>query len=378
LCEAPRGASAGFLLNNMAPMRAPRLVCVLGCLPAAALLVSGCGGDSGSTASIASSPATAPSLPAPPKSDFPSAKGKTLREVLKVADSPSELIVEPAAMVFYKGRNRYPFGVFERDRTQVPDAEVALYVAKVPAPRKGAKSKAGNKGVAAKAEAKALDQPAVGPFPASIESLATKPAFRAKTTADDPDAAGVVYSSEIDLPSNGEWRIAALVKQDGEIKGKVLPEAVVGEFNKIPRAGQPAPKIHTPTAADVAGDLAKITTRIPPDTQNRVDYADVLGKEPIMLLFATPQFCQSRVCGPVVDVAQQLQHEDGDKAAFIHMEIYNENDPGKHARPQVRAFDLPSEPWLFAIDSRGIVSSAIEGAIGVERMTAALNKAVAE
>ena len=350
----------------MAPMRAPRLVCVLGCLPAAALLVSGCGGDSSSTASTASSPATAPSLPAPPTSDFPSAKGKTLREVLKVADGPSELIVSPAAMVFYKGRNRYPFGVFERDRTQVPDAEVALYFAKVPTPGKGAKPK------------KALDQPAVGPFPASVESLATKPAFRAKTTADDPDAASVVYSTEIDFPGNGEWLIAALVREGDEIKAKVLPSAVVGEFSKIPRAGQPAPKIHTPTAADVGGDLAKITTRIPPDTQNKVDYADVLGKEPIMLLFATPQFCQSRVCGPVVDVAQQLQHEDGDKAAFIHMEIYNENDPSKHARPQVRAFDLPSEPWLFAINSRGIVSSAIEGAIGVERMTAALDKAVAE
>jgi hypothetical protein len=350
----------------MAPMRAPRLVCVLGCLPAAALLVSGCGGDSSSTASIASSPATAPSLPAPPKSDFPSAKGKTLREVLKVADSPSELIVAPAAMVFYKGRNRYPFGIFERDRTQVPDAEVALYFARVPTPGKGAKPK------------KALDQPAVGPFPASVESLATKPAFRAKTTADDPDAASVVYSTEVDFPGNGEWLIAALVREGDEIKAKVLPSAVVGEFSKIPRAGQPAPKIHTPTAADVGGDLAKITTRIPPDTQNKVDYADVLGKEPIMLLFATPQFCQSRVCGPVVDVAQQLQHEDGNKAAFIHMEIYNENDPSKHARPQVRAFDLPSEPWLFAINDKGVVSSAIEGAIGVERMTAALDKAVAE
>jgi hypothetical protein len=77
-------------------------------------------------------------------------------------------------------------------------------------------------------------------------------------------------------------------------------------------------------------------------------------------------------------VAQQLQHENGDEAAFIHMEIYNENDPNKGARPQVRAFNLPSEPWLFAINGRGVVSSAIEGAIGVERMTAALNKAVAE
>ncbi len=356
----------------MAPMRAPRLACALACLPAAATFVAGCGGDSGSTDSTSTAAESARSLPAPPKSDFPSPQGKTLRQVLKAADGPSELVISPAAMVFYKGQNRYPFGVFERDRTQVPDAEVALYFARTPTPKKGAKSKAGNKGQAA------LDQPAVGPFPASIESLATKAAFQAKTTVQDPDAASVVYSTELDFPSNGEWLIAALVKENGEIKGRLLPDAVVGEFSKIPRPGQTAPRIHTPTAADVGGDLAKVTTRIPPDTQNKVDYANALGKEPIMLLFATPQFCQSRVCGPVVDVAQQLQHEDGDKAAFIHMEIYNENDPSKGVRPQVRAFDLPSEPWLFAIDDKGVVSSVVEGAFGIERMTAALDKAAAE
>jgi hypothetical protein len=77
-------------------------------------------------------------------------------------------------------------------------------------------------------------------------------------------------------------------------------------------------------------------------------------------------------------VAQQLQQEDGDEAAFIHMEIYKDNDPSKGVRSQVRAFDLPSEPWLFAINRKGVVSSVIEGAFGVERMTAALEKAVAE
>ena len=356
---------------------APRLAWASACPLALAALAVGCGGDSGSTVSTA--PATvAESRPAPPASAFPDPAGKSLRQVLKLGDGPAEVVVDPAAMVFYEGANRYPFGVLDHDRTPISDAEVAIYLAKVPAPRPGAKSKSGHKGQVAKAEAKALDEPALGPFPAAIESLATKPAFRAKTTAQDPDAATVVYSSRLDFPSNGEWRIAALIKEDGEIKGKVLPSAQVGEFQSVPRPGQPAPRIHTPTAADVGGDLSRITTRIPPDTQNQVDYADALGKEPVMLLFATPQFCQSRVCGPVVDVAEQVKQEYGDKAAFSHMEIYNDTDPAKSVRPQVRAFNLPSEPWLFAIDRQGRISSAIEGAVGVEGMTAAVKKAVAE
>lgn len=361
----------------MPPMRAPRLAPAPLCLLTAAVLLAGCGGDSDSDSTTAA-PAPAQSHPAPPKSAFPATEGRTLREVLKAADDPSELVVQPAAVVFYPGVNRYPFGVFDRDDGEVPDAEVALYLAKVPTTKPGAKSKSGNRGQLAKAQEKALDQPARGPFPASIESLTTKTAFRARTTSEDPDAATVVYSTQLNLPSNGEWRVAAILKEDGELKGTLLPgAAVVGEFERVPKPGDKAPVIHTPTAQDVGGGLSKITTRVPPDTQNKVDYAEALGKEPIVLLFATPEFCQSRVCGPVVDVAEQAKQEYGDKAAFIHMEIYNQNDPDQGVRPQARAFRLPSEPYLFTIDRTGIVRDTVEGAFGLKLMHEAVDKAIA-
>jgi hypothetical protein len=361
----------------MPPMRAPRLAPALLCLLAAGASMGGCGGGSGPDESPAGSGEIAESRPAPPKSEFPSPEGRSLREVLKAADGPAEVMVEPTAVVFYPGENRYPFEVFDHDRSPISDAEVALYYAKVPRLKSGAKSKAGNRGSVAKAETQALDEPAVGPFPAKVESLATKPEFRAQSTSEDPDAAGVVYSTELDFPSDGEWRVAAILKEEGELKGALLASIVVGEFERVPKPGQRAPVIHTPTAQDAGAEMSKITTRIPPDTQNKVDYADALGKEPIVLLFATPQFCQSRVCGPVVDVAEQAKHEYGDKAAFIHMEIYNENDPGKQVRPQVRAFHLPSEPWLFTIDRQGVVRDAVEGAFGLKLMHEAVDKAIA-
>lgn len=359
----------------MPPMRAPRLVPALFCLLAMGVTIAGCGGGSAGD-ETAGAAATAESRPAPPVSEFPSAKGRTLRQVLKAADGRTELVVAPAAEVLYPGRNRYPFGVADRDSGPVDDAEVALYFAKVPEVKPGKKSKSGNRGQIAKAEEQALDRPAVGPFPAAIETLATEPEF-ASRTAEDPEAARVVYSTELDLPQGGGWRFAAIVKEDGELKGTPLPSAVVGEFHRIPRPGDKAPLIHTPTAQDAGGDLSKVTTRIPPDSQNKVDYAEALGKEPIVLLFATPQFCQSRVCGPVVDVAEQAKHEYGDKAAFIHMEIYNDNDPAKHPRPQVRRFHLPSEPYLFTIDRHGVVRDAIEGAFGLQLMHKAVDKAIA-
>jgi hypothetical protein len=334
-------------------MRIGRGSHAVACLLAAALL-AGCGSsDSGTSASGGS----IESRPAPPKADFPAAKGHSLVEVLETA-TPTRLVLSPAATVFHKGTNRYSFGVFDAGGTQAGDVAVALYFAKVP---KGA------------GKAEALEAPAVGPFPAGIESLETQAAFRAQTTSDDPSAAKAVYTTDFDFTGDGEWRVAALIEKGDALEGTLLPSAIVGGSPEVPRVGDRAPLIHTPTADDVGGDLAKITTRIPPDTQNQVDYADVLGKEPIVLLFATPQFCVSRVCGPVVDVAEQVKQIDGDEAAFIHMEIYKDNDPSlEENRPQVKAFHLPTEPWLFVIDTKGRIADEIEGAFGVEELTRVL------
>ncbi len=358
-------------------MRLARALAASACLFLCAIgVLAGCG--DGSDTDTDSSSDTAQSRPAPPKSDFPPAAGKTLAEVLEAEDAqPSTLVVSPAAITFYKGANRYPFGVFQRDRTQVSDAEVALYFAKVPG-KAGAPGSTESSATNPKSAARALDQPAVGPFPAAIESIETQPAFRAQTTASDPDAASVVYVTQVDFPSEGEWRIAALIRQGDELTATLLPSADVGKFARVPRVGEKAPLIHTPTASDAGGELSEITTRIPPDTQNQVDYADVLGKEPIVLLFATPQFCESRVCGPVVDVAEEVKETYGDDAAFIHMEIYNDNDPSKGVRPQVRAFHLPSEPWLFSIDRSGRIENEIQGAFGVEELNRVVKGLIGE
>src|SRR6202007_1200683 len=97
------------------------------------------------------------------------------------------------------------------------------------------------------------------------------------------------------------------------------------EYAKIPRPGDRAPSIETPTAKSVGGDLAELSTRVPPDTQNKVNYAEVLGKEPILLLFATPKFCQSRVCGPGGDVGGQDQHEFEGKGNSHKLETSQDN-----------------------------------------------------
>jgi hypothetical protein len=140
--------------------------------------------------------------------------------------------------------------------------------------------------------------------------------------------------------------------------------------------GDEAPRIHTPTKASVGGDIKKIDTRDPPDDMHDVDFAKVVGKKPVVLVFATPLLCQSRVCGPVVDIADEVKAKRGKEADFIHMEIYTDNQVEKGFRPQVLAWHLPTEPWLFAIDRNGIIRARLEGAFSVAELNKAIDAAV--
>jgi hypothetical protein len=105
------------------------------------------------------------------------------------------------------------------------------------------------------------------------------------------------------------------------------------------------------------------------------DLAEVLGRRPVMLLFATPGLCPSRICGPVADIVEELKSAHSGEAAFIHVEIYNHNRPEAGQRPSVRAYRLPSEPWLFAIDRSGRVAARIEGAFSLDEARRALDAA---
>ena len=127
--------------------------------------------------------------------------------------------------------------------------------------------------------------------------------------------------------------------------------------------------------ADAGGDVASIDTRLPPSSMHDADFADVLGKKPVVLLFATPQLCQSRVCGPVVDVAEQVKASSGDDVEFIHMEIFNNNRIDDGVRPQMVAFHLQTEPWLFVFDRSGKVAARIEGAFSERELKDAIAKA---
>jgi hypothetical protein len=286
--------------------------------------------------------------------DFPQAEGRRLSEVREGLQDA--LVLAPAVSVFTPGRNRYGFAIFDVARKQVTQAPVAVYV-----------SRQDGGGVR-------------GPYLARSESLAVKPQYQSRSTQADPDAAKSIYVADVPFGKPGKYRVSAIARLDGRDVATSSFTAVVSEpgaEGQPPAVGEAAPKVSTPTLEDVAGEAERLTTRAPAaEDLISTDLADVYGRKPVALLFATPALCQSRVCGPVVDILEQVRAEQGDDdVAFIASEIYQENRIDQGLRRQPAAYRIPTEPWLFVLGRDGRVAERIEGAFSVEELRAAVRKA---
>jgi hypothetical protein len=291
--------------------------------------------------------ATPPEVPA--VTQFPKVKGRTVAQV--AARAQSGPVLAPSVSLLTPGTVRFGFGLFDRSRKQITDAPGALYIGR------------------------SADSPASGPFVARWESMTVRGHYQSRTVATDPDAAHTLYVTDLPFNKPGKYVVLGLFRLDNRLVGAGTTVEVVKGSN-VPTVGSSAPMMHTPTKASVGGDLSKIDTRDPHDDMHDVDYAAALGKRPIVLVFATPALCQSRVCGPVVDIAEQVKHaRPSDDVAWIHMEIYNNNKLTDGYRPQFLKYHLPTEPWLFTINRRGKIAARIEGAFSASELEKAVDAA---
>lgn len=311
----------------------------------AVALAPGCGGLDGDDT-------TAPLQPATPQ-DFPDPQGRSIADLRKELGGEGPVLV-PAVSQFEPGSNRFGFGLFDRTRAQIADAPVGLYVAA------------------------AGGGPAHGPFVARYESLAVKPQFQSRSVASDPDTARSLYVARLETPKPGRYDVLGVARLDDRLVTTTAAGAglTVKPDGGVPDVGERAPSIDTPTAAEVGGDIKRIDTRQPPSSMHEVNFADVVGEEPVILLFATPALCKSRVCGPVVDVAEQVKASRGGEVKFVHQEIYNDNQVDRGFRPQVLSWRLPTEPWAFAVDRSGKVAARLEGAFSAAELEQAVDAAL--
>jgi hypothetical protein len=311
------------------------------------LALAGCGGSGDGETGESNN-----ALPsAPGTAGFPSPASRSLRELIRNMRQGPELA--PSVGLLERGRNRFAFGLFDRGNRQIGALKVALYASR------------------------GLDETAHGPYAARYERIVIDKKFRSRQTIADPDTASSVYVTELPLWQSGGYTITAVAKLGGGLVATSPVQVMVSGRSEVPGRGDRAIRVHTPTVQSVGGKIKQIDTRIPPGTMHDVDLADALDRHrPILLLFSTPALCQSRVCGPVTDVAEEVKPEFAGRVDFIHMEIYNHNDVSRGLRPQVRAWHLRQEPFAFAINRRGKVVERIQGAFNADELRAAVRRAL--
>lgn len=184
-----------------------------------------------------------------------------------------------------------------------------------------------------------------------------------------------LYVAYVDLDAPGEW--TATLQPEGRNPTRPTP-FFVDESPLTPEVGDAVPTTASETLDDVGGDLTLLTTDPDPDPalyELSVGTA-VSNGTPAVVAFATPRFCVTATCGPMLDQVKALRDEVGDVGVdWVHVEVYELEDVDPSNLQVVPAADdwgLPSEPWVFVVDADGRVTHRFEGVVSDTELATAL------
>jgi hypothetical protein len=196
-----------------------------------------------------------------------------------------------------------------------------------------------------------------------------------------------VWFADVTFTAAGNWAAVVTVTPPGKPAESTELNLPVSATGQAIRVGAKAPSTPTPTSATAGGVLASITTDTSPNPafyQLSEDQALVQHK-PFVLVFATPAFCTSRVCGPTLDAVKAVAK--GEPAmTFIQVEPYIMHfangalqpvlGTGNTLQPNAAttAWGIQSEPWVYVVDATGTVTASYEAVIVPAELTAAIDK----
>jgi hypothetical protein len=273
-----------------------------------------------------------------------SGSGSTLESILG-REGP-DVSITPGAGDFVPGVVRYPFLVIRSDARPVerPTAQVWVATGRDEEPFQQALARLEPVGV-----------PGV-----------SAPAFGGITR---------LYVVHLRIPRAGRYTVVA---EPAGAKIQAVGELDVKATSASPAVGEKAPASATPTLA--TRPAAALTTRRPPDVDLLRDSIEgtLAAHRPFVVTFATPKFCSSRTCGPVVDVVEAVHRKFAARdIRFIHVEVFRGNDPSKGYNPWMLKWGLRSEPWTFLVGRDGRVKAKFEGSVAEAELAAAVRRLLA-
>lgn len=163
------------------------------------------------------------------------------------------------------------------------------------------------------------------------------------------------FEGTLDEPGTWELRIAAgAAETSTDLTVRPRQELAV-----VPGPGEALPSVPTPTSADPLG-VDPLCTATPscPFHDVGLDQALTAGL-PVVLLVATPAFCQTAVCGPVLDLLVERKADLAGRATVIHAEVYTD-ERATDTTSTVDALGLRYEPSLFVAAADGTVRGRLD------------------
>jgi hypothetical protein len=181
------------------------------------------------------------------------------------------------------------------------------------------------------------------------------------------------YTASVEFDKPGDWGVEIQLRSfNPEVETTRNGIFTVLEKGLSPAIGAAAPRSDNPTLADVS-DISVIDSAAEPNPafhERSIAEAIAAGR-PAIVLFSTPGFCQTALCGPEYEIFGKLQATYGSRLEFIHIEVYK--DPAtRQVSDTMVEWNLRNEPWFFLIDARGLISSKFEGPSSLQELDAAI------
>jgi thiol-disulfide isomerase/thioredoxin len=171
------------------------------------------------------------------------------------------------------------------------------------------------------------------------------------------------WRADVELPSAGYWGVqASITLADGRTaSAEFVVEAKASV--SMPTVGTAAIASDSPTA-DNPTALAQITSAYPPNPAlYQISIRDALANgKPTIISFATPAYCQTSYCAPVVESLSAIAKAYANTVNVIHVEVYRDYATQKKSAVML-AWGLSTEPWTFVVDGQGMVVESLQGPV---------------
>ena len=192
-----------------------------------------------------------------------------------------------------------------------------------------------------------------------------------------------MYTADLDLDAAGKWSLDITVGDPsaGARTAELFFEVL--ETPEAPPVGAPAPRSVSKTEADVSSLKELATGGLQDADLYQTTIADAVQSGlPTVVVFASPAFCINAVCGPQVEVLQQLKDRYEGQANFVHVDFYENPDEiqGDLSRAVISAtvqeWRLPSIEWTFVIDRQGNITARFEAFATLDEVERAFLRAL--